>query len=283
MAKNTVFQQKKTINAGGQLIDLSEPLVMGILNTTPDSFFEGSRAQTIEAALRRTEEMLSQGAGIIDIGAYSSRPGATVIAAEEETARLLPVIKAIGQRFPEAILSVDTFRAKVAEAAITEGAHIINDISGGELDEELFDTLGKLKVPYILMHMRGTPQTMNSLTEYDDLFGDIMQYFAERLARLKQLGIHDVILDPGFGFAKTADQNFELLNKLDLFKIAGLPVLAGLSRKKMIWKTLNTGNQEALNGTTVLNTIALMKGASILRVHDVKEAAEAIKLVGRLK
>lgn len=281
--KNTVFQEKKTINAGGRLLDFSEPKVMGILNITPDSFYPESRVQTTAAALVKAEKMLSDGAAILDIGAYSSRPGASDIPPEEEQARLLPVITAIKRQFPQAILSIDTFRASVAEASIAEGADIINDISGGELDPLMFETIGRLQVPYILMHMRGTPITMASLTQYDNMFKEIMQYFSSKLAVLNSLNVHDIILDPGFGFAKTADQNLRLLNNLELFKTTGLPVLAGLSRKKTIWQTLGVSSSKALNGTTVLNTVALMKGADLLRVHDVKEATEAIKLVSSLR
>ncbi len=280
--KNTVFQEKKTINAGGRLLDFSEPKVMGILNITPDSFYPDSRTQTVAAALVKAEKMLSDGAAILDIGAYSSRPGASDIPPDEEQARLLPVVAAIKRQFPQAILSIDTFRASVAEASIAEGADIINDISGGELDPLMFETIGRLQVPYILMHMRGTPLTMTSLTQYDDIFKEIMQYFSSKLTVLSSLNVHDIILDPGFGFAKTADQNFRLLNNLELFKTTGLPVLAGLSRKKTIWQTLGVSSNEALNGTTVLNTVALMKGADLLRVHDVKEAIEAVKLVSSL-
>ena len=277
--KNTFFKQKKMINAGGRLLDFSRPVVMGILNVTPDSFFAASRTRTEDAALRQAEKMLQEGACILDLGGYSSRPGAADISIGEEIGRLLPVIRAIKRTFPEAILSIDTFRSAVAEASVAEGAHIINDISGGELDGQMFETVAKLKVPYILMHMRGTPQTMNSLTGYDDLFLDIMRYFSEKISRLNDLHVHDIILDPGFGFAKTIEQNFQLLKQFDQFKITGLPLLAGLSRKKTIWKTLEISSEQALNGTTVLNTIALQKGADVLRVHDVKEAVEAVKLV----
>ncbi len=281
--KSTVFQQKTTINAGGQLIDFSTPKVMGILNVTPDSFYQQSRVPSADAALARAEKMLADGADMLDIGAYSSRPGAADISPIEEESRLLPVIRAIRKEFPLAILSIDTFRASVAEAAVTEGAHIINDISGGELDPGMFSTIARLNVPYILMHMKGTPQTMNTMAHYDDIFMEIMQYFSRKLSLLREFHVHDVILDPGFGFAKTTEQNFELLNHFELFKTTGLPVLAGLSRKRTIWKTLNISSNEALNGTTVLNTIALLKGADILRVHDVKEAAEAVKLVSYTK
>ncbi len=281
--KNTVFHEKKTINAGGRLLDLSSPCVMGILNITPDSFYPGSRTASANEALRHAGKMLAEGAGILDIGAYSSRPGAADISEQEELSRLLPVFKALAREFPEAVLSVDTFRAGVAEAAVAEGAHIINDISGGQLDDAMFPAIARLKVPYILMHMRGTPQTMTSLNRYDNILPDILKYFAEKLAELRALHIYDIIIDPGFGFAKDADQNLFLLNHAEQFKLLGLPVLAGLSRKKTIWQTLGTTSDEALNGTTVLNTVALLKGADILRVHDVKEAVEAVKLITALK
>jgi len=282
-AKNTVFNIKSTINAGGRLIDMSEPVVMGIINNTPDSFYAGSRKQDMDAILKQAEMMLAEGAAILDIGGYSSRPGADEVNAAEEARRVLPAIKAILQRFPETCISVDTFRADIAEAAIAEGARIVNDISGGQLDEKMFETIGRLNVPYILMHMRGTPQTMNRLTDYQDMFAEMMDYFSSKLYQLRQLHVHDVIIDPGFGFAKTIDQNFELLSRLNDFKILGLPVLAGLSRKATVWKTLNSSSNDALNGTTVLNTVALLRGANILRVHDVKEAVEAIQLIGRIK
>jgi len=261
------------------LMDLSTPKIMGILNITPDSFFPGSRTTTVEGILKRTETMLAEGADFIDIGAYSSRPGATDISVTEERERLTPAIKAILKEFPQAILSADTFRAEVARAAIGEGAHIINDISGGELDAAMFSTVAELKVPYILMHMKGTPQNMKELTDYDHIFGEILLYFSSKMQRLKELGVKDVIIDPGFGFAKTIEQNFYLLNNFERFSLLGIPVLAGLSRKSMIWKTLGIKSEDALNGTSVLNTIALTKGADILRVHDVKAALETVQLI----
>lgn len=279
MLKDTFFQTKRTLNAGGKLIELNSPKVMGILNITPDSFYSGSRFQSDKEILLQTEKMLSEGADFIDLGAYSSRVGATDISVEDELARLIPTIKLLTANFKEAILSVDTFRSLVARQAIEEGAHIINDISGGELDADMFKTVADLKVPYILMHMKGTPQTMAKLNQYDDLAFDIYQYFSKKVAQLKSLGVNDIILDPGFGFAKDIDQNFTLLNQMDIFKALELPLLIGLSRKSMIWRTLNIKPEEALNGTTVLNTIALEKGASILRVHDVKEAKQCINLL----
>lgn len=281
--KNTVFPFKSTINAGGRLLDLSKPVVMGILNTTPDSFFAGSRVETEKAGLQRAGELLTGGASLLDIGAYSSRPGAAEVSAAEETKRLVPLVKAIRKTFPESIISVDTFRASVAEAAVDAGAHIINDISGGELDPEMFNTLGRLRVPYVLMHMRGNPQTMNTLTHYDALVPDIMRYFGTKIAALQALHVHDIILDPGFGFAKTSEQNLQLLAHLPDLVNLGFPVLAGLSRKRMVWETLGIKVDEALNGTTVLNTVALLNGAKILRVHDAKAASEAIILIEKLR
>jgi len=278
MAKDTSFHKKATLNAGGKLIDLSTPKVMGIINLTPDSFYAGSRKQGTDAAVQQARTMLNDGAVFLDLGAYSSRPGADDISIQEETDRLLPVVKAIVTEFPEAILSIDTFRAKVAEAAINAGAHVINDISGGQLDEDMFASLARLQVPYILMHMKGNPKTMNQLAVYEDVFAEVYDYFAEKIYLLKQLGIHDVILDPGFGFAKKPEHGFKLMGRLQDFAMLGLPVLAGISRKKMIYGSLGITADEALNGTTALNTIALTKGADILRVHDVKEAVQAVKI-----
>ncbi len=282
MAKDTFFRKKGTINAGGKLIDLSEPKVMGILNITPDSFYAGSRTTGVSDALARAAKMLAEGADILDIGAYSSRPGAVDISEQEETERLLPVVEAIAKNHPDAILSVDTFRAKIAEAGIKAGAHIINDISGGQLDNDMFSTVARLQVPYILMHMKGTPQNMNQLADYKDIVPEVIGYFAERIQQLTSLGVKDVILDPGFGFAKLQQHSYALLNRMQELDIFQLPILAGVSRKRMIYHILGTSSQEALNGTTVLNTVALLKGANILRVHDVKEAVETVKLVQTL-
>ena len=278
MAKDTFFHKKTTLNAGGKLFDLSTPKVMGIINLTPDSFFEGSRKIAVEDALQQAAKMLNEGAAFLDLGAYSSRPGADDISVQEEMDRLLPVVEAISKNFPEAILSIDTFRAKVAEAAINAGAHIINDISGGQLDVQMFATVAKLKVPYILMHMKGNPKTMTHLAVYDDVFNEVLDYFSTRIYQLKQLGVNDIMIDPGFGFAKKPEHGFALLKRLNEFQQLGLPILAGVSRKKMIYGTLGITADEALNGTTVLNTIAMTKGASVLRVHDVKEAVQAVKL-----
>ncbi len=272
-----------TINCKGQLIDLSSPKVMGVLNVTPDSFYDGGKYKDETTLLKQVERMLNDGATFIDIGAYSSKPNAAEVSSSEELKRILPMVTLILKHFPDTLLSIDTFRSHIAEACVTAGAALVNDISAGLLDANMLPTIAKLQVPYIMMHMRGTPQTMQSLTDYEDLVKDILFYFSKRITAARDLGIIDVIVDPGFGFAKTADQNFELLNALDLFKITKKPFLVGVSRKSMIYKTLNITPQEALNGTTVLHTIGLQKGASILRVHDVKEAVECIALLDRLK
>jgi len=251
---------------------------MGIINLTPDSFFAGSRKQGVDEALSQAEKMLSEGATFLDLGAYSSRPGADDISVQEECDRLLPVVEAIANRFPEAFLAIDTFRSTVAEAGIKAGAHIINDISGGQLDEDMFATAARLQVPYILMHMKGTPQTMNQMAHYEDVFTEVYDYFTDKYYQLKQLGVHDVIIDPGFGFAKKPEQSYAIMNRLQDLNLLQLPILVGISRKKMIYGQLGISPEEALNGTSVLNTIALTKGANILRVHDVKEAVEAVKI-----
>jgi len=278
MTKDTFFRKKATLNAGGKLIDLSRPKVMGIINLTPDSFYAGSRKPIVAEALQQAEKMLNEGAAFLDLGAYSSRPGAEDISVQEETDRLLPVVEAIATRFPDAVLSVDTFRASVAETAMNAGAHIINDISGGQLDADMFATVLRLGVPYILMHMKGNPQNMNSLASYEDVFGEVYDYFVDRYHQLKQLGVLDVIIDPGFGFAKKPGHGYALMNRLQEFNQLQLPILVGVSRKKMIYSLLGNTAADALNATTALNTIALTKGANILRVHDVKEAVEAVKI-----
>ncbi len=264
-------------------MDLSTPKIMGILNLTPDSFYDGGRNNDPTRALKKAEQLLSEGADILDLGAYSSRPGADHISEDEELQRLIPVVIAIVKEFPGVVLSIDTFRSAVAKAAIHAGAHVINDISAGNLDKEMFSTIASLGVPYILMHMRGTPQTMATQTDYQDITTEVCQYFASKIAELKQLGVKDMVIDPGFGFAKTPAQSFELLKNLDLVKITGHPVLAGLSRKSMIYKTLDTDAENALTGTITANTIALMKGANILRVHDVKAARQAITIVEKVR
>lgn len=271
------------INCKGQLIDLSVPKVMGILNLTPDSFYDGGRRKNNEEHLHKVEEMLEEGADFIDMGSYSSRPGAQNISEEEELQRLLPVVKEVVEKFPEVIISIDTFRSEIARQCVEAGAAIVNDISAGNLDEKMMKTVAQLQVPYIMMHMRGNPQNMKSLNQYDDLVQDILFYFSEKVDRARELGINDLIIDPGFGFSKNIEQNFELLSKLQLFQNLELPVLAGLSRKSLIYKTFNTSPDEALNGTTVLNSVALMKGSHILRVHDVKEAVECVKLLQHLQ
>lgn len=265
------------LNIRGNLIEFNRPAVMGIVNVTPDSFFAGSRVPA-DSVTGRVSEMMAQGADIIDLGGYSSRPGADTVTAEEELARLVPAIAAIRERFPDIPVSVDTFRADVARECIAQGADIINDIGGGDLDPEMFGTIADLRVPYILMHMRGTPATMQSLTDYDDVVADVLRDLAFKTDRLHQLGVNDVIIDPGFGFAKTVDQNYRLLAALGMFREIGCPVLAGVSRKTMIWKELGIRPDEALNGTTAINMIALMNGADILRVHDVRECAETVRL-----
>ena len=267
-----------TINCKGQLIDLSTPKIMGILNITPNSFYDGGKFTLSENGLSQVGKMLDEGATFIDIGAYSSKPNSEFVSEEEERNRILPVVQSILKKFPDALLSIDTFRSGIAAVCIENGAAIINDISAGNLDEKMMDVVAKYKVPYIMMHMRGTPQTMQSHTNYENIVKEIVFYFSEKVSKARSLGINDLIIDPGFGFAKTLEQNYEVLRNLELFKMLDLPLLAGISRKSMVYKPLGVTANEALNGTTVLNTIALTKGANILRVHDVKEAAECVKL-----
>lgn len=271
-----------TINCLGKLIDLTSPKVMGILNVTPNSFYDGGKHSDDKSVLSQVEKMLLEGATFIDIGAYSSKPSAEFVSEDEEVERLIPVIQLVLKHFPETLISVDTFRAKVAKAGIENGACIINDISAGSLDTTMMETVAKLKVPYVMMHMKGNPQTMQSLANYENVTKEMLLYFSEKVALARSLGISDLLIDPGFGFAKTKQQNFEVLNNLELFQMLELPILVGVSRKSMIYKTLETSADNALNGTTVLNTIALQKGANILRVHDVKEAMETIKIVSQL-
>ena len=271
-----------TINCKGNLVDLSTPKIMGILNSTPDSFYSESRKMDLDSLLTSAEVMLKQGATFLDIGGYSTRPGADYISEIEELERVLPAIEAILKKFPETLISIDTFRSKVAAEAIEAGAAMINDISAGNLDEKMMQVAADLQVPYIMMHMRGNPKTMKDLNEYEDLPQDLIYYFSEKIHTALALGINDLIIDLGFGFAKNIPQNFELLSKLEVFKNLKMPILVGLSRKSTIYKTLNITAEEALNGTTVLNTIALSKGANILRVHDVKEAMETVKLMSQL-
>lgn len=271
-----------TINCSGQLIDLSIPKVMGILNLTPNSFFDGGRYTTDDEIILKVEKMLSYGAAFIDVGAYSSKPNAEFVSEAEELQRIVPIVNLILKHFPETLLSIDTFRSEVAKACIENGAVIINDISAGNLDSNMLQTVAKYNVPYIMMHMRGTPQTMQTMTSYENIVKEILFCFSEKVALARSLGINDLIIDPGFGFAKTLEQNYEVLQKLELFQMLELPLLAGVSRKSMIYKTLETSADEALNGTTVLNTIALSKGAKILRVHDVKEAVECVTLFNKI-
>ena len=268
-----------TLNCKGKLLLLDKPIVMGIINLTPDSFYAGSQCHFMEQAVQQAGKMIEQGAAIVDIGGQSTRPGAEVIGADAEADRVVPIIEAIIQSYPNAIISVDTFHALVAAKAVAAGASMVNDISGGQLDENMLATVGKLSVPYICMHTKGTPATMQSLAAYDDVVLEVLDYFIQRTEACRMAGIKDVIIDPGFGFAKTIAHNFTLLKNLSVFTILGKPILLGISRKATIYKTLGTTPEEALNGTTVLNTIGLLNGAHILRVHDVKEAVEAVKLV----
>lgn len=271
------------ININSYLSDFSSPVAMGILNSTPDSFFSGSRCQTEEKICYRAEEIINQGGKIIDVGGYSSRPGADEVSETEEIKRVSFALEVIRKRFPDIPISIDTFRSEVARRAVSDfEVSIINDISGGELDANMFETVAELNVPYILMHMKGNPRTMQQNIDYADFIQEIFVYFAEKVNRLNLLGVNDIILDPGFGFAKSLEQNYELLANMSLFSQFGLPILVGVSRKRMIWQLLDSSPQESLNGTTVLNTLALQQGANILRVHDVKEAVEAIDLVNKL-
>lgn len=266
------------MNCNGKLIDLTTPKVMGILNITPDSFYDGGENDSDQIIIDKVGKMLSDGATFIDIGAYSSKPNAAFVSEEEELHRIIPVIEMLVRIFPEILISADTFRSEVAKASIEAGASLINDIAAGNLDDKMLETVAKYNVPYIMMHMRGNPKTMQSLTHYDDIIKEMLFYFSERVSQARNLGINDIIIDPGFGFAKTREQNFEVMQQLELFQMLDLPILSGISRKSMIYKTLGTTPQESLNGTTVLNTVSLMKGAKILRVHDVKEAVEAVAL-----
>lgn len=270
-----------SINCGNKLISLEHPIAMGILNTTPDSFYDGGKFNEELAFIKRFEQMLDEGAMIIDIGGASSRPGATTLTTDEELSRTIPFIKNAVKHFPDAIISIDTYNATVAKEAVYAGAKIINDISGGSLDVNMFNVVEELKVPYILMHMRGNPENMKALTTYDNLVVEVYQYFQSKISDLQSRGIKDIIIDPGFGFAKNIDQNFVLLKNMQIFQHLNVPILAGLSRKSMIYKSLKISVEESLNGTTALNMISLLNGASILRVHDVKEALQTIQLYNR--
>ncbi len=271
-----------TLNCKGSLISLQTPKIMGILNITPDSFYDGGRYQKPEEVLRQTEKMLRDGATFIDVGAYSSRPGAAHVSEQEEESRILPIVELLLTEFPEVLLSIDTFRSSIARSCIKQGAALINDISAGAQDPQMMKTIGELGVPYVMMHMRGTPQTMSGLTDYEDLLKEIVYYFSEKIALARAAGINDIVLDPGFGFAKNLDQNYELLKNMDLLQNLEYPLLIGLSRKSMIYKLLEQSPDEALNGTTALHMYGLIKGANILRVHDVKEAVECVRLFTQL-
>ncbi|MES2543893.1 MAG: dihydropteroate synthase [Bacteroidota bacterium] len=271
-----------TINCKGELIDLSVPKVMGILNVTQNSFYDGGKYKNEIEILSQVEKMLIEGAAFIDIGAYSSKPNAELVSEEDELNRLIPIVNLVLKHFPKTLISIDTFRSEVAKTALLNGASIINDISAGNLDEKMLGIIAEFQPPYIMMHMKGTPQTMQGLCNYEDIIKEMLFYFSERVNKARSFGINDLIVDPGFGFAKAIDQNYEVLQKLELFQMLELPILVGVSRKSMIYKTLDSTIEEALNGTSVLNTVGLMKGAKILRVHDVKEAVECVKLYEKL-
>jgi len=278
------IERKNTINCGGKLLNFDRVKVMGIINLTPDSFYDGGKYSDLQKVLIRAAEIVEQGADFIDIGAVSTRPNSYLLSFEEEKQRLLPALELIKTNFANIPISIDTFRSEIAEIAVNQyGANIINDISAGSLDPKMFETVARLKVPYIAMHIQGTPQDMQNCPHYDNVIEEIVSYFAEKTEILKQMGVNDIIIDPGFGFGKTIEHNFELLKRLDVFKIFELPLLVGLSRKSMIYKFLKTNAEEALNGTSVLNTVAIQKGANILRVHDVKEAVEVVRLLEMCK
>ncbi len=275
---------KKTININGKLLDFTTPVVMGILNVTPDSFFSGSRKQTEKEIVDRVEQILNEGGTMIDIGGQSTTPTSRLLSAAEELERLEPALALIRKEFPDALLSLDTFYADVAQCAVEKyGVQIINDISGGQIDEKMFETVAKLQVPYILMHMIGMPQTMQQHTNYQNFMEEMMLYFSQKVDELNQLGVNDIIVDPGFGFSKTLSQNYELMANLKFFDNFELPILVGISRKSMIYKLLGCTPLESLNGTSVLNTFSLLSGADILRVHDVQQAVECVKIVAKLK
>lgn len=280
--KKSKSNSKKSLNLRGKLMDLSSPMIMGILNVTPDSFYAGSRVQSRGLILSLAGKMLEDGADMLDIGGYSTRPGASNVPVKEEVERIVEAINVIKQEYPTAVISIDTFRSAVARKAVEAGADIINDVSGGQLDPGMFSAVAELRVPYILMHMRGTPENMTSLVDYDHLLNELVDYFQKKLHALRALGVADVVIDPGIGFAKTPEQGFEVLRYLDYLQVLETPVLIGVSRKSLIYKSLNITPEEALNGTTALHMHALMNGARILRVHDVKEAAETVKLFNLL-
>lgn len=278
MQEMRTSKDSRTINIAGRLVSLDTPQVMGILNVTPDSFFQSSRCRSEEEIRERVCRIRREGATMVDVGAYSSRPGAEDVSIDEELRRLLPAVRIVREEWPEAIISVDTFRAEVAKQAVEAGANIVNDISGGEMDAEMFSTIAELHVPYILMHMKGAPKDMQNAPTYENLMCEVFRSLGERVEMLHEIGVADVIVDPGFGFGKTMVQNYEMVARLSEFRLLGCPVLAGVSRKSMIYRLLENTPEESLNGTTALNTIALMNGADILRVHDVKEAVEAVKI-----
>jgi dihydropteroate synthase len=279
-----MLDRPKYINVKGQLLDLEVPKVMGILNITPDSFYAGSRFSIKKEIINAAQKMLEDGADFIDIGGYSSRPGAGKVSVEEEKLRALNAVRYVSKEFPQAVISIDTFRSEVAREAIFDcGAHIVNDISGGEADPEMLNLIEKVNVPYIMMHMKGTPETMQKNPVYEDVVSEILMWFGKKIVRLRAAGVKDIVIDPGFGFGKKPEHNFEILRRLKEFAIAGLPLMVGLSRKSMIWKTLNVTPEESLNGTSALNAVALMNGANILRVHDVREAVETIRLFCMVK
>lgn len=282
-AKNTDFYTKQFLNCGGKLLDLSTPQVMGILNVTPDSFYDGGRLNDLDTLVKKGEEMLKAGAVILDVGGMSSRPGADVITPDEELKRVLPAIEALKKAFPEVIISIDTVHARVAEEAVKAGAAIINDISAGSMDEQMFPTVARLNVPYVLMHMQGRPNTMQQAPHYEDVVTEVLDFLITRLHELRTMGVHDVIIDQGYGFGKTVEHNYQLLKATDRFTMLGQPLLVGVSRKSMICKVLKKDPKDALNGTTALHAIALLKGASMLRVHDVQEAIEVVKLMEAYK
>jgi dihydropteroate synthase len=281
--EDKLFPLKNTLQIKGQLFLIDKPLIMGILNLTPDSFFSGSRSETSkEMLILKASQMIQEGADILDLGGYSTRPGASEVTEEEEIKRVIPAVEWIAEAFPSVLISVDTFRSNVARAAVLAGAHLVNDISAGNLDSKMLEIVGQLDVPYIAMHMRGNPKTMLEKTNYSDILVEIMNYFSEKVASCKANGIKDIIVDPGFGFAKTVEQNFEILRNLDYFLALSLPIMVGLSRKSMIYKTLGINPEEALNGSTALHMYALCKGANILRVHDITEAKETLNLYKQL-
>jgi len=280
--KDTIFKSNITLNCQGKLIEFDKPIIIGIINATPDSFFEGSRIQSTNQLLNHVQNFVNDGVDIIDIGGYSSRPGAEEVEEDEEINRVLSVIKIIREKYPNLLISIDTFRPKIAKIALENGANIINDISGGQFDENIYKIASDFSAPYIMMHMRGTPQNMQNNTSYNHLIKDIIYYFSERIQLAQKAGVKDIIIDPGLGFSKTLDQNYEIIKHLDLFKVLEKPLLIGASRKSMLYKLLNTSAKDALNATTAINAIALMNGAHILRVHDVKEAVELKKIYSKI-